>query len=106
MLRKISICQSASCDHQGSEIIFNRLENLYAEKFREQYPNLIIEKVDCLGDCAQGPIIKINDAIVLRNFEKEKVPLLFENPEAVLGKIMHVQDEDREAFERIIGGDL
>lgn len=84
----------------------HRLENLYSEQYKSQYPNLQIESWDCMGECELGPIVKINDTIVLREVQKEQVDELFSNPEAVLGEVQHVLEQDRETFDRIIHGEL
>lgn len=80
--------------------------NVYAERFTAVYPNLQIIEWDCNGDCEQGPVVKVNDSVLLREMDNQRAQQLLEDPEAVLGQVMHVQEEDRDTFERIISGEL
>lgn len=83
------------------------LERVYTEEgYYEKHPDLQIEGGDCMGDCEQGPIVKVNDAVLLRHADKEKARQLLDDPEAVLGEVMHVLDEDQDTFNRILSGDL
>src|SRR3989339_347573 len=104
MLKKITICQNTVCQNKGSKAILQRLESLYEEKYKAIYPQLRIERGDCLGDCEQGPIVRVNDAIFLRNVNNQQIQQLLDHPEEVLGTVQHVREQDREIFERILGG--
>lgn len=107
MLRKILICQNTGCQSRGSKLLKHRvLELLDEEGYRKQYPNILVGDWDCSEDCELGPIIKVNDSVLLRHAEKEDIENLFQDPESVLGEIMHVLEDEREAFERIIEGEL
>jgi len=106
MLRTIEVCQNITCQNKGSKAILHRLQTLYTEQYASQYPDLRIEEGDCKGDCEFGPIVRVNDSIVLREVEKEQAEQLLQNPESVMGDVMHVLEQDRETFERIIGGEL
>ncbi|MBI2411376.1 MAG: NAD(P)H-dependent oxidoreductase subunit E [Candidatus Kerfeldbacteria bacterium] len=106
MLRKITVCQNIVCQNKGSKAVLYRLQSEYDEKFRSKYPQLQIQVGDCMGDCEQGPIVKVNDAILLRGADNAMMLRLLENPEEVLGQVMHVLEEDRETFERIVKGEL
>lgn len=105
-LKKITVCQSTVCQDKGSKGVLHRLEKQYAERFSEVYPDLIIEPGDCQGDCEQGPIVKVNDSILLREVDNQMAQEILEDPDGVLSDLMHVQEDDRETFERIINGDL
>ncbi len=105
-LRKIVICQSDACQGRGSKNVLHRLQSLYADKGKGLYPNLLILTEDNCGDCEQGPIVHVNDSTVLRRVDTAMIEELFKDPEAVLGSVMHVLAEDRQTFDRIVGGDL
>jgi len=106
MLRKISVCQNTTCQNKGSKAVFNRLTSLYSEEFKQKYPDLHIEVGDCMGDCEQGPIVKVNDSLLLRHVDNQTAEQLLRDPESVMGQVMHVLEQDRETFDRIIGGQL
>lgn len=86
--------------------MLHRLENVYAERFTEAYPDLRIEAGDCNGGCEQGPIVKINDSVLLREVDNQTAQRILEDPESVLGDVMHVLEQDRDTFERIVGGEI
>jgi NADH:ubiquinone oxidoreductase subunit E len=106
MLRKISVCQNTTCQNKGSKAVLNRLTALYNEEYQKTYPDLRIEPYDCMGDCEQGPIVKVNDSLLLRGVDNQTALQLLQDPESVMGQVMHVLEQDRETFERIIKGEL
>lgn len=106
MLRKIVVCQNTVCQNKGSKAVLHRLQRVYEERFRSVYPDLQIEAGDCMGDCEQGPIVKINDSFLMRNVDNQQAQQLIENPESVIGEVMHVLEKDRETFDRIINGEI
>lgn len=106
MLRSIAICQSTVCQNKGSKAVLSRAQALFKEKYAEAYPKLLIVASDCAGECELGPIVKVNDSTILREVDQQKIEELFAHPEAVLGKVMHVLEQDRETFERIVAGEL
>ncbi len=106
LLRKISVCQNATCQDKGSKSVLTVAERFYDEKMKQDYPELIIESGDCMGDCEQGPVVRVNDTIVMRKVDTDKIKQLLEDPEGTLGEVRHIQEQDRETFERIIGGEL
>lgn len=106
MLRKVCVCQNMTCQNKGSKLVLNRLQSAWKEHYAQKYPQLQIVAGDCMGDCEMGPVIKVNDSTILRLVDTHKVEELLENPEQVLGEIMHVLEQDRETFERIVAGDL
>lgn len=81
-------------------------EEQYEQKFEETYPDLLIESGDCQGECERGPIVRVNDSIVLREVDEQMAEKLMNDPESLLGEVMHVLEQDRETFDRIIQGDL
>lgn len=105
-LRKIVVCQNVTCQNKGSKSVLHRLQTQYEERFQEVYPDLRIEEGDCNGDCEQGPIVKVNDALLLRNVDPQRAQELLERPQDVLGDVMHILEEDRQAFDRILNGEL
>jgi NADH:ubiquinone oxidoreductase subunit E len=105
-LRRIVVCQNEECQTKGAKFVQSTLQKRYLEEFDERYPELIIESGDCQGECERGPVIKVNDSIVLREVDKKMISKLFQNPESLLGEVMHVLEQDRDTFERIIKGDL
>lgn len=106
MLRKISVCQNTSCQNKGSKAVLHRLVALQQEEFNGKYPDLRIEGCDCIGDCEQGPIVKVNDSLLLRGVDNQTALQLLQDPQSVMGQVMHVLEQDRETFERIIRGEL
>lgn len=106
MLRRIAVCQNTTCQNKGSKAVLNRLTSLYNEEFKQKYPGLNIEPWDCMGDCEQGPVVKVNDSLLLRGVDNQTALQLLQDPESVMGQVMHVLEQDRETFDRIIGGDL
>lgn len=106
MLRKITVCQNGTCQNKGSKSVLHRLQQLYEEQYQKEYPNLQIQAGDCMGDCELGPIVKVNDSLILRQCEKETMDKLLSDPNSVMGEVMHVLEKDRETFERIVGGEL
>lgn len=59
-----------------------------------------------MGDCEQGPIVKVNDSLLLRGVDNQTALQLLQDPESVMGQVMHVLEQDRETFDRIIKGEL
>lgn len=105
-LRTIIICQNEACQTKGAKSVQQKLESLYEEEYEETYPDLKIAAGDCMGDCEMGPIVKVNDSIILRNVNEATAEKLLSDPKAVLGEVMHVLEEDRDTFDRIIKGEL
>lgn len=106
-LRKIVICQSLACQGRGSKQVLHRLRDLLeTDVVRKRYPKLIINTQENCGDCEQGPIVYVNDSIVLRRVDADQISELIDNPSSVLGGVMHVLEQDRETFERIVEGEL
>jgi NADH:ubiquinone oxidoreductase subunit E len=105
-LRKIVVCQNVTCQDKGSKGVLQQFQTDYDEQYREKYPDLKIEAGDCNGDCEQGPIVKINDALLLRGVDTARAKDLLERPQDVLGDVMHVLEEDRQTFDRILNGEL
>lgn len=105
-LTTIEVCQAPICQQKGSKTLLHRFHEEYATRFRDAYPELRIVAFDCNGECEQGPIVKINETLLLRHVEKEQVRGMLENPESMIGDVQHVLEKDRETFDRIVDGDL
>lgn len=95
-----------TCQNKGSKAVLNRLQNVWKEQYAEKYPTLQIIASDCMGDCEQGPILKVNDSMLIRLADQSTAEQLLKDPETVLGQVMHVLEKDRDTFERIINGEL
>jgi NADH:ubiquinone oxidoreductase subunit E len=106
MLRTITVCQNAGCQQRGSKSVLYWFEKMHEEQYKKNYPTLKIEAGDCGGDCELGPIVRVNDSVVLRYVDKDQVEELMAHPETMLGEVMHVLEKDRETFDRIIKGEL
>ncbi|MEM0359297.1 MAG: NADH-quinone oxidoreductase subunit NuoE [Candidatus Hadarchaeales archaeon] len=59
----IRVCMGTSCQVRGSQMILERIMNLLGISPGETTPDLqfTLETVNCLGCCAIGPVIMIND---------------------------------------------
>lgn len=106
MLKQINVCQGMMCQNKGAKSILHRLQTQYREHHQTEYANLHIDACECVGDCEQGPIVRVNDSIILRQMDNVKSKQLLEKPSEIVGEIVHVLEEDREVFDRIIKGDL
>lgn len=105
-LRTIIVCQNETCQARGAKGVLHRLQEQYNNTFSEQYPQLRIQEGDCMGECEMGPIVRVNDSIVLRQVNEALVDQLLQDPESIIGDVMHVLEQDRDTFDRIIRGDL
>lgn len=104
-LRKIVVCKAPECQNKGSKQIKQLLVDLYTNQYTERYPKLLIDDGVCQGDCERGPIVYVNDTVWLSEVDKETAQQLLEEPESLLGDVMHVLEKDRDTFERIISGE-
>lgn len=105
-LLKIQVCQAPMCQEKGSKTILHRFHEAYGSKYMNVFPQLQIEAWDCAGECEQGPVVKVNETMLFRQVEKDFVAELFENSAKVLGDVQNVQEKDKDAFDRIIKGEL
>lgn len=105
-LRRIEVCQDEGCQAKGGKHVMFRLQNLLETEAKGKYPTLQVTWGSCQGDCEFGPIVRINDSVVLREVEPDSMDRLLDNPDTLMGDIMHVLEKDRETFNRIIGGEL
>jgi len=87
----LRVCMGTSCQVRGSQMILERISNLLGISPGETTPDLqfTLETVNCLGCCAIGPVIMINDeyhgnltpasvAKVLEKFGVKAAPALAE----------------------------
>lgn len=106
-LRTIEVCQAEGCQAKGAKHVMFRLKNtMETGNGAEKHPDLRINWGGCQGDCEFGPIVRVNDSVVLREVTPDMIEQLIENPDAMMGEVMHVLENDRETFERIIDGQL
>lgn len=105
-LRTIMICQNEICQARGSKKILQYTQKKWSESFSRTYPDVLIKEWNCSGDCEMGPIVQVNDSIILREVQESTIDQLLSDPQRVLGGVLHVLEQDRDAFERIIHGDL
>lgn len=106
-LRTIEVCQAEGCQAKGAKHVMFRLKNLMeTTDAGNKYPDLRIQWGSCNADCEFGPIVRVNDSVALREVTPEMIEGLIDNPDAMMGEVMHVLENDRETFERIIDGQL
>lgn len=106
MLTTIEVCQSTVCQNKGSKGVLHRLQKVFQERFTTTYPALEIRTFDCMGDCEQGPIVRVNERIVLRHMDNYKAQQLLEDPASILGDAVDVHAQDTQTFDNIVNGDL
>lgn len=100
------VCQAPVCQDKGSKGVLYRLQTVYKDRFTSVYPKLQIVPGDCNGGCEQGPMVKVNDAVLLREVDNQAAQEILEDPSAILGEVVHVLEEDRGTFDRIVSGEL
>ncbi len=105
-LQTIMVCQAPVCQQKGSKTILLRLHEQYAAHFQDVYPGLQITGGDCGGECENGPVVRVNDVVILKEVDKDRAKMLLESPDVLLGEIQHVQEKDQATFERIVSGEL
>lgn len=59
----VHVCMGTACHVRGSQLILDELERKLEIKAGETTKNLkfTLERVNCVGACAMGPVIKIDD---------------------------------------------
>ncbi len=59
----IRVCMGTSCKVRGAEMVLDRIQNLLNIEVGETTPDGIfsIETVNCMGCCALGPTITVDD---------------------------------------------
>ena len=70
---ELEICQGTSCHLLGSQELWEAMGAL-PEKWREA---IVLQRVDCLKSCRQGPNVKI-DGTVVSGLTPESLVLLLE----------------------------
>lgn len=70
----ISVCMGTACYVKGAENILNEISNLLNIKMGETTEDLIFSLVEtrCVGECADAPIVTVNDKIY-RNVKVEDI---------------------------------
>ena len=57
----IKICQSANCSVGQSQLLVREIENHFKIKFGDEFnPNVKLELISCVGECARGPVVFLN----------------------------------------------
>ena len=62
----IRICQAEACQAVGSRRLTNELETAYQTKLGIRGNDVELEAVYCLGLCASGPAVQVNDRLIAR----------------------------------------
>ena len=62
----IRICQAEACQAVGSRRLTNELETAYQTKLGTRGNDVELESVYCLGLCASGPAVQVNDRLIAR----------------------------------------
>jgi NADH-quinone oxidoreductase subunit E len=59
----VHVCMGTACHVRGSQLILDELERKLDIKAGETTKNykFTLERVNCVGACAMGPVVKIND---------------------------------------------
>ena len=64
---EIKICSGGDCLLAGSEAVAREIENYFHIKVGDEFnPRVRLEKISCLGHCAEGPIVLINGKMYQR----------------------------------------
>jgi len=71
----IRICQAEACQAVGSRELTKELETTYQTKLGRRGNDIELEAVYCLGLCATGPAVQVNDQLIAKaSAEKLQVP--------------------------------
>ena len=62
----LRICQAEACQAVGSRRLTNELETAYQTKLGTRGTDVELEAVYCLGLCASGPAVQVNDLLNAR----------------------------------------
>ena len=62
----IRICQAEACQAVGSRRLTKELETAYHTKLGIRENDVELEAVYCLGLCASGPAVQVNDRLIAR----------------------------------------
>jgi len=74
----INVCLGTACHVRGGELILESLERQLNIKRGETTPDrkFTLESVNCMGVCALGPIVKVDDEYFGQMSNDKVVPLL------------------------------
>ncbi len=71
----IRVCQAEACQAVGSRQLTKELETVYQTKLGQRGKDIELEAVYCLGLCATGPAIQINERLIAKaSIDKLGVP--------------------------------
>ena len=62
----IRICQAEACQAVGSRELTKELETAYQTKLGRRGNDIELEAVYCLGLCATGPAVQVNDRLIAK----------------------------------------
>ena len=62
----IRICQAEACQAVGSRELTKELETAYQTKLGRRRNDIELEAVYCLGLCATGPAVQVNDRLIAK----------------------------------------
>lgn len=61
---EIKVCSSGDCVLGESVEIIQEIENYFRIKVGDEFnPKISLEKISCLGRCAEGPIVIVNEKV-------------------------------------------
>ena len=71
----IRICQAEACQAVGSRVLTEEFETIFGTKLGIPGNDIELEAVYCLGLCASGPAVQVNDRLIAKaSAEKLQVP--------------------------------
>ena len=60
----IEVCSGGDCTISGSAEVIKEIENYYRIKAGDGFnPKVRLEKISCLGRCAEGPVMVVNGKV-------------------------------------------
>ncbi len=62
-IHTITICMGSSCFSRGNKTAVKFLQQYLKEKRLED--EIVLKGAHCMGDCDKGPLIKIDDEIII-----------------------------------------
>jgi NADH:ubiquinone oxidoreductase subunit E len=75
----IQVCDSAPCQIKGADRVLSAIENFFHQKAGDDFnSNVKIERMSCLGHCAEGPNILINGTLYSRMDEGKVIEIISE----------------------------
>ncbi|MDD3607224.1 MAG: NAD(P)H-dependent oxidoreductase subunit E [Candidatus Moranbacteria bacterium] len=73
----IQVCDSAPCQIRGADKVLSAIENFFHQKAGDDFnSNIKIERISCLGHCAEGPNVLINGTLYSRVNEGKIIDII------------------------------